>query len=293
MVLNAISLLTNALRAVVWIHCLGFISPKGSPRRQRAKINYNPIRFNDISTTINTLPNGLGGRFMCHFSKILLLDPILFYLTGIGTMVRSFRNLWFDRPPRKPPHQPKAKHLRRKPKHPLSLAMALMTNSPEIVQGSTRATFEHLGFSAQEELHKHEDSSGLSNEKAKAIRELIQGTMNEDSLTSINGITGVIDSGASAFSTFDENDFVEGTYEECKNETVMKGIAGGLPTLGKGLISYEVVDHHGVTQTIQGKGILIKDLPCRLIPPQRAMPDDSHGYYRINGQEAKFVFNNN
>ena len=56
---------------------------------------------------------------------------------------------------------------------------------------------------------------------------------------------------------------------------------------------YEVIDHHGVTQTITGAGILVEDLPCRLIPPQRVMPSNEQGHFRINGQEAKFIFASN
>ena len=55
---------------------------------------------------------------------------------------------------------------------------------------------------------------------------------NTEFLKSINGIEGTIDSGASNFSTFDKQDFVEGTYKPCDKDIVMRGIAGGLTING-------------------------------------------------------------
>ena len=73
----------------------------------------------------------------------------------------------------------------------------------------------------------------------------------------------------------------------------MKGIAGGLQIKGQGTVNYEVVNHHGVLQTILGSGLLIEDLPCKLIPPQCVMLNNDNGYYKINRARAKFVFANN
>ena len=35
----------------------------------------------------------------------------------------------------------------------------------------------------------------------------------------------------------------------------------GLVIRGKGRISYEVIDHHGIIQVLEGPGLLIEDLP--------------------------------
>ena len=45
---------------------------------------------------------------------------------------------------------------------------------------------------------------------------------------------------------------------------------------------FEVLDHHGRKQIITGEGILLEELHCRLMPPQKIMADDDEGYFRIN-----------
>ena len=82
--------------------------------------------------------------------------------------------------------------------------------------------FDEIGLNAFEDL------PNLSPKQAGAVRDLLQTSTNTEFLQSINGITGVVDSGASKFSTFDDSDFVEGTFVPAEGETIMKGIAGGL-----------------------------------------------------------------
>jgi hypothetical protein len=137
------------------------------------------------------------------------------------------------------------------------------------------------------------NGESITPEQALLVRNVLDQTLDDDFLNTLQGFTGVVDSGATSFSTSEETDFKPGTFVKCETKQVMKGIAGGLEISGKGQVEYEVIDHHGVVQYIEGPGLLIKKLPCRLIPPQRIMTDDSEGYYRINGEGGKFVFANN
>ena len=73
----------------------------------------------------------------------------------------------------------------------------------------------------------------------------------------------------------------------------MHGIAGGLSIEGSGTVAFQVLDDYGRIQHLQGTGLLIKDLPTRLIPPQVAMLTDSDGSYRINGSGGQFHFAHN
>lgn len=70
----------------------------------------------------------------------------------------------------------------------------------------------------------------------------------------------------------------------------MQGIAGGLEVLGHGTVRYQVLDNKGRVKELEGPGLLIKDLPVRLVPPQSAMPTDTDGHYRINGTGGRFIF---
>ena len=160
----------------------------------------------------------------------------------------------------------------------------LLATTGDAVRAGNVNQLENVG------LMLAEDIPTADFKQADALRNLIKESTNVEFLKSINGVSGIVDSGASNFSAFDKFDFVEGTYQPCNGETVMKGIAGGLNITGKGKARYEVVDHHGVTQVIEGPGLHIEGLPCRLMPPQRVMPTSNEGHYRINGDEAKFVF---
>ena len=128
--------------------------------------------------------------------------------------------------------------------------------------------------------------------RAEQLRDLISQSPGATCLSSVGAFEGVVDSGASKFATSDPMDFVEGTYEKDKAGTMMKGIAGGLQIVGRGTVRYEVMDHNGVIQIITGEGLHVEGLPCRLIPPQKAMPTDDDGDFRINGQRAYFMFAN-
>ena len=114
-----------------------------------------------------------------------------------------------------------------------------MAQTPVMARLSESRQFSEIGLNAFEDL------PNLSPKQAGAVRELIQQTTNSEFLETINGITGVVDSGASTFSTFDKSDFVDGTHESVDGETIMKGIAGGLTIKGRGTVRYEVIDHHG------------------------------------------------
>ena len=83
---------------------------------------------------------------------------------------------------------------------------------------------------------------------------------------------------------------MEGTHTEQIGDKVMKGIAGGCKIQGRGQVRYEALDHYGRVKTIEGLAWLIEDLPVRLIPPQKVVPNGSVGDCLINGERAQLVF---
>ena len=79
------------------------------------------------------------------------------------------------------------------------------------------------------------------------MQNIMQSLSNGGFLESIDTISGTVGSGASKFSTFDKNDFVNGSHTPCNGDTVMKGIAGSSQIKGRGTVKCKMADHHGVT----------------------------------------------
>ena len=49
---------------------------------------------------------------MVHlWMNVIILNPMMFYLSKMAMVVTEFKQLWFGRPKRKPPHVPKVNHL--------------------------------------------------------------------------------------------------------------------------------------------------------------------------------------
>ena len=207
---------------------------------------------------------------------------MIWYLCKIGHYVREITHQWFPRPQRKHPDPKKKQQSLRRRR--LRQAVLTLSTLPLIVRGGES---NPLGLVASTDLSK------ISHKQAQRIRQHLGDTNESGLLSHINALHAVCDTGASKISTNDINDFVAGTYNESQNQQVMKGIAGGLTIKGRGIVEFQVIDHHGIVQTLKGEGLLIEELPCRLVPPQIVMPNDDIGYYRINGTGGKFVFNNN
>ena len=278
------------MRAVLITVCVAHVTPKSSTiQRQRFRVStyYNPTEFNLnlINNTLKLLPGIKASALLLYLClRTVVIDPAILYLNKLGYMVKTLRQMWSVRPKRKPPYSVKPTQTRRKQ---LLQALLFLHSVPHIARGNYTSKLEAVG------LISTIDPSKLDSTQAEVVRSIIRDSTNNEFLSSLNAINGVVDSGASTFSTFDRDDFEEGTYVPSEGETVMKGIAGGLKISGQGTVRYEVLDHHGVTQYITGTGLHIEGLPCRLIPPQKVMPTKEDGYYRINGDEAKFVFANN
>ena len=80
---------------------------------------------------------------------------------------------------------------------------------PSITRVGCNKLMNEVGYVLFEEL------GSISLEEASVLRDVISQTVNKEYLEGINGKQGVIDLGASNFSTHDKQDFVLGTYEEC------------------------------------------------------------------------------
>ena len=82
----------------------------------------------------------------------------------------------------------------------------------------------------------------------------------------------VIDSGASACSSFDEKDFIPQTLTPIEDQH-MDGIAANLKIKAQGILCYEVITDDGSTAVLECWGYLIPDLPIRLMSPQVHLRD--------------------
>ena len=107
--------------------------------------------------------------------KMVLLNPIVYYLSGIGETVRSFKQLWSGRPMRKPPYRPLPRKLRKtRLRHPLLCALALMAQTPVMARSSELQRFDEIGLNAFEDL------PNLSPKQAGAVRDLLQTSTNTE-----------------------------------------------------------------------------------------------------------------
>ena len=197
--------------------------------------------------------------------KVVFIDPIYYYVSQYYSVVELFQQVWFSGSKRKPP-DPKSNKLRMK-KRKLKQLLTTVATLPIIVRCGHNVDYGLIG-GLSDVVAEVETNNDHKFERAELIRNTIVNNSSQAFLANFNGLEAVIDSGASKISTFDKNDFVPGTFIETETKKVMKGIAGGLTIEGRGQIRYEVVDSHGVTQTLEGVGLLIKELPCRLMPPQ-------------------------
>jgi hypothetical protein len=109
-----------------------------------------------------------------------------------------------------------------------------------------------------------------------SLREKLTDFGNDDAVRTLLAKTAlhpvVIDSGASACSSFDENDFIPGSLSPIENQH-MDGIAANLQIKAQGILRYEVITDDGSTATIECWGYLIPDLPIRLLSPQVHLRD--------------------
>jgi len=91
----------------------------------------------------------------------------------------------------------------------------------------------------------------------------------------------IIDTGASSLSTGDKTDFVKGTLTKLERPLNMGGIAGKLQATHKGLVKLEYVNDNGQIGTIEGTGLFLEGLQCRLYSPQTHFRElrsqDKHG----------------
>ena len=130
-------------------------------------------------------------------------------------------------------------------------------------------------------LQAYRDPTGLLMTHDMPAKDLLSLRARLMSLTSEQQYTGldnsgtfpiVIDSGASACSTPERKDFVEGTYEIVKGRN-MSGIAQALPIVGRGLLRYEFVADDDKVLALETYGYHIPDLPIRLLSPQVHLRD--------------------
>ena len=205
----------------------------------------------------------------------IFVNAMIWYLCKCGSIIKAVL-----RPEPKPP-DPKLRRERLKRRR-LRDYLRLVTSMGVVIFGGNN----DVAYMAAAD-------GNISEAHAVQIRSAIANTHDTTLLENIGALSGVADSGASKISTPFKEDFVEGTLNLTKGVRSMNGISGGLNILGEGTVRYEVLDSHGVTQIWERPGLLIEDLPCRLIPPQQVMEDDSHGDYRINGEHAYFIFANN
>eukprot|EP00980_Cylindrotheca_fusiformis_P023793 scaffold10999_cov61-Cylindrotheca_fusiformis.AAC.1 len=86
------------------------------------------------------------------------------------------------------------------------------------------------------------------------MRDVLASNASTDTLESMGGFHVICDTGCSKFATFDEADFVPGTFQKSQGpKQVISGIAGGLEIEGTGIIDYETMDDFGRVKHLRGE----------------------------------------
>ena len=120
------------------------------------------------------------------------------------------------------------------------------------------------------------DTSSLPPDKLLSLRSRLNDFGMEEDIVGLLQTTNlhpvVVDSGASANSSNNENDFEAGTLVPVK-EGRMGGIASDLTIVSKGILRYELIGDNGKIVVLRCWGYYIPDLPIRLISPQTLLRD--------------------
>ena len=253
MILNT---LFTLFRALMYLTCIAFGARhlvKGfEPKTTRYGPKYN-VTSGNVNGNINVMPrlDGINILSMITTLKFVFMDPVLWFISEIGFVVKAINKALTSRPEPKPPDPKEARSRLRRRK--LKQAILTMLSMPDMVRAGQTVTSGLISF---------EDLKTIPTTQAELMRKSLQHSDDNDFLNHINGINAACDSGASNISTFDEEDFIPGTLDTTNQSQAMKGIAGGLAITGRGRVRYKVMDSHGVTQAIEAPGLLIKELPC-------------------------------
>ena len=271
MILNAVF---DILRAALCVVTLCFVVPRWGRH----------CRWGTMQArgALKCLPWTSAGTFIGVMStlKVLMLPSILWALGGLEEFLKGLR-LWFAEANREPPDPKTLKdRLRRRRIKRLRRAMLVAASLPVFSQAQ-----------GTHGLTTYEKTANVAQAHAERVRESLHLTEDENFIEGTDGMLTVCDSGASTFASSNILDFVPGTFVKTEGTQMMEGIAGGLKILGRGLVRFEVIDHHGHAQVIQCEGALIENLPCRLMPPQKIMKTNDDGHFRINGESAAWCSN--
>ena len=239
-----------------------------------------------VPLVLALLPRNRAGNILAILAtySVCLIDPIVWCLNHGRSFLQwcalalSLAWSWLPSPP--PAPDPPDRHLCRTRRRRLQSAITLILALPCI----QARRFQHrpsVAFVARKVHCGHWSPSERS-----TLRDLLQAsTSGADSIVTGDGFRGVIDTGCSKIATFDRDDFVDGSFT-ASSGTSMGGIASGLAILGEGLVRYEVLDTMGRIRVFAGEAVLVDKLPVRLFPPQRLMPTNASGSYRINGEDG-------
>ena len=216
-----------------------------------------------------------------HDRLLIVMDFTLLILafgwSNVSLSLPSWPSWW----PPQPPLPLSFRHRRRTRLRTLASAVSLLYALPAFVLGTDAFALAGLDGVA---------TSHYTPTQAATMRSVLQAASSTTVLSSVQGFHAVVDTGCSKFATPTIDDFDPGSFRPSTSNHIMHGIAGGLTIAGTGTVRYEVLDHYGRVQSLRGPGLLIKDLPVRLIPPQVAMATDSVGHFQINGEGGKFYF---
>ena len=235
---------------------------------------------------LSVVPNNKIGWQLAVLIGILvvLVSITILYLLGVGNCYKELQTTFWEKLEPKPPDPKKTSiiHQQRKNRRQLVSALTLLASSPTFVMGGE----QQRAMMAISKI----DSKQWTPEQSQLVREVLAAGLATNIPTEVGGVQGVVDSGANRLSTFDKKDIMPGTFKPSTGDRIMQGIAGGLEIVGTGICRFEVLDTYGRVKVLEGPGVVLKNLPIRLIPPQIVMPTDADGDFRINGERAHFVF---
>ena len=98
----------------------------------------------------------------------------------------------------------------------------------------------------------------------------------------------VFDTGASVCISNDPNDFV--SWDTNANVSALQGITSRAPVKGSGIVSWSLLDDHGVSHDITTHAYFVPDAKVRLFSPQRFLRDRDRGSLVLTPNSTIYYF---
>ena len=149
----------------------------------------------------------------------VLLSPIIWFLCEVGQWVEGLNEGWSAKTARKPPDPINGSVLRtkrRKRLRRLSTAAALIMSIPMMFNPTNAKVIAGMA--------RKICTGNWTPKESSTLHDLLRATNNQALIASISGMYAIVDTGCTAFSTFDKSDFIPGTFVPTDGKKSIGGI---------------------------------------------------------------------